>query len=258
MITAQTAQRIFTVIGLDFETGGLDCTRHACTQVALQAIRLDTLETIDRYMAYIAPYNRQEAAGQSKRKVLKPKWELQLDLYAEPMEYEQKALDYSGVTMEKLKAQGIDFREAAKHIIAFARRNTLTQAPSCKPFLTGHNVAFDAGFLQQLMAYAGLVAEFSTAFAGTKDFYGNFQPAYIDTLHLTRLAFAGDNSVASYKLEQVAAKLGIDLDDAHDAASDTAATMDIVKRLSVRMRSGRQGCDEPVMKKERTRDYFKI
>jgi DNA polymerase III epsilon subunit-like protein len=255
-MTTQTEQRIFTVIGLDFETGGLDCTRHACTQMALQAVRLDTLETTERYSAYIAPYNKQEGA-QNRRKVLKPKWELPLDLYSEPMEYEQKALDYSGITMEKLSRQGIGINEAAKNLIAFARRNTLAQSPQCKPVLTGHNIAFDIGFLQQLITYAGLAAEFSTVFAGMKDFYGNFQPAYIDTLQLARLAFAMDGSVTSYKLETVAAKLDVDLDEAHDAASDIAATVDVLKQLSFRIRNG-QGSDAVVIKKEKTGNYFKI
>ncbi|MDR2626474.1 MAG: 3'-5' exonuclease [Dysgonamonadaceae bacterium] len=252
-----TEERIFTVIGLDFETGGLDCTRHACTQIALQAIRLDTLETIDRYVTYIAPYNRQETAGQGKRKVLKPKWELQLDFLKEPMGYEPKALAYSGITMEKLSSQGIDLEEAAKQIIAFARRNTLTPSPQCKPVLAGHNAGFDIGFLQQLISYASLTGEFERTFAGTKDFYGNFQPAYIDTIQLARLAFARNGSVTSYKLELVAAKLGIDLDDAHDAGADIAATVDVLKLLSLRIRS-EQGSDEAVIKRERTRDYFKI
>jgi DNA polymerase III epsilon subunit-like protein len=250
-------ERIFTVIGLDFETGGLDCTRHGCTQIALQAIRLDTMETVDRYVTYIAPYNRQETAGQGKRKVLKPKWELQLDFLNEPMEYEPKALAYSGITMEMLQSKGIDIKEAAGNIIAFARRNTLAQSPQCKPVLAGHNAGFDTGFLQQLISYASLTGEFERTFAGTKDFYGNFQPAYIDTIQLARLAFAGDNSVSSYKLELIAAKLGIDLDDAHDAGADIAATLDVLKLLSFRTRSGQSG-DEAVIKRERTRDYFKI
>ena len=48
--------------------------------------------------------------------------------------------------------------------------------------LVGQNIAFDIGFLQQLMNYAGLAAEFEKTFSGTKDYYGNFQPHYIDTL----------------------------------------------------------------------------
>ena len=32
----QTEQKIYVGIGLDFETGGLDCRECACTQIALQ------------------------------------------------------------------------------------------------------------------------------------------------------------------------------------------------------------------------------
>ena len=52
----QTEQKIYVGIGLDFETGGLDCRECACTQIALQAVRFDTWQVFDRYQAYIAPY----------------------------------------------------------------------------------------------------------------------------------------------------------------------------------------------------------
>ena len=42
-------QKIYVGIGLDFETGGLDCRECACTQIALQAVRLDTWQTIDSF-----------------------------------------------------------------------------------------------------------------------------------------------------------------------------------------------------------------
>lgn len=51
----QTEQKIYVGIGLDFETGGLDCRECACTQIALQAVRFDTWQVFDRYQAYIAP-----------------------------------------------------------------------------------------------------------------------------------------------------------------------------------------------------------
>ena len=35
----KTEQKIYVGIGLDFETGGLDCRECACTQIALQAVR---------------------------------------------------------------------------------------------------------------------------------------------------------------------------------------------------------------------------
>ena len=56
----QTEQKIYVGIGLDFETGGLDCRECACTQIALQAVRFDTWQVFDRYQAYIAPYGKQD------------------------------------------------------------------------------------------------------------------------------------------------------------------------------------------------------
>ena len=45
----QTEQKIYVGIGLDFETGGLDCRECACTQIALQAVRFDTWQGFERY-----------------------------------------------------------------------------------------------------------------------------------------------------------------------------------------------------------------
>ena len=63
-------QKIYVGIGLDFETGGLDCRECACTQIALQAVRLDTWQTIDSYQAYISPYCRRDT-GIPRKKVLR-------------------------------------------------------------------------------------------------------------------------------------------------------------------------------------------
>lgn len=60
-------QKIYVGIGLDFETGGLDCRECACTQIALQAVRLDTWQTIDSYQAYISPYCRRDTGIPVKR-----------------------------------------------------------------------------------------------------------------------------------------------------------------------------------------------
>ena len=131
------------------------------------------------------------------------------------------------------------------------------QITQCKPVLVGQNIAFDIGFLQQLMNYAGLAAEFEKTFSGTRDYYGNFQPHYIDTLAVGRLAFAADPEVTSYKLELVASKLGVELDDAHDAAADVTATLDILGVYTSRLRQT-EGAAIATQKKEKTRKYFKI
>ena len=237
----KTEQKIYVGIGLDFETGGLDCRECACTQIALQAVRFDTWQVFDRYQAYIAPYGKQEAK--------EPEYV--------PMKYEQTALDYSAITMEMLRTQGVDMKKVAGEVIAFAKRSTLSKGYQCKPVLVGQNIAFDIGFLQQLMNYAGLAAEFEKTFSGTKDYYGNFQPHYIDTLVMGRLAFAADPEVTSYKLELVASKLGVELDDAHDAAADVTATLDILGVYTSRLRQT-EGTATAMQKKEKTRKYFKI
>nr|DAE30171.1 MAG TPA: exonuclease domain protein [virus sp. ct5rm7] len=252
----KTEQKIYTGIGLDFETGGLDCRECACTQISLQAVRFDTWQVMERYEAYVAPYCRQDA-GLPKKKVLRTRHEQAREENV-PMKYERAALDYSGITMDVLRSQGADIRKIAETVIAFARRNTLSGGKQCKPVLVGQNIAFDVGFLQQMMNYAGLVAEFEKAFAGTKDYYGNFQPHYIDTLYVGRLAFAADAEVTSYKLELVAPRLGVELDDAHDAAADVTATLDILGVYASRLRNGEGGAAGLVQKKEKTRKYFKI
>lgn len=246
--------KIYTAIGLDFETGGLDCTRCACTQVALQAIRLDTLETFDRYVKYIAPYHKQEM-GAARRKVLKTKHELSQP--AERMDYEQVALDYSNITMDMLISMGADMKEVAADIIRFVQNATLSKGVQSKPILIGQNIVFDIGFLTQLMSYAGLTKEYEKVFAGKPDFYGNFQPLYLDTILLARLALGADQSVVSYKLEMIAERLGIDLDDAHDADADVTATLDITRVCASRMRSS-EGTMPGMTKQEKTRTHFKI
>lgn len=254
MAAPAVENRIYTAIGLDFETGGLDPVRCACTQIAVQALRLDTLEVFDRYAAYIAQYCKQEL-GAARRKVLRSKHELAQP--TERMDYEPRALEYSGITMERLEAQGVDLKEVAGAVLRFAERATLSKGTQCKPVLIGQNITFDIGFLTQLMSYAGLTKEYEKTFAGKTDFYGNFQPLYLDTILLARLALAADTGVTSYKLELVAERLGIELDDAHDAGADVAATLEIVRVCAARMRNS-EGAVTETAPKEKTRNHFLI
>lgn len=256
MAAPKVEPKIYTAIVLDFETGGLTCVDSACTQLAMQAVRMDTWEVIDRYEKYITPYNKQDI-GVAKRKVLKTRQTLFEEEQGEPMKYEPVALTYSGITMEMLNLMGTDIKEVATSVIEFAKRNTLSKGHQCKPILIGQNITFDIGFLQQMMNYAGLVKEFEKVFAGTTDFYGNFQPHYVDTIDLGRLAFAHLPEVTSYKLELLAERLGVELDDAHDAGADVTATLNVAAVCSARLRQeGGEGV--AIAKKEKTRTHFKI
>lgn len=257
MATINSEVKIYTGIGLDFETGSLINTSGACTQISMQAIRLDTMETIDKYMKYISPYNKKEF-GQAKRKVLKTKQEISKENEGELMDYEPEALAYSGITMEMLTSMGVDINEVAKSVIEFAKRNTLSKGNQAKPILIGQNIPFDIGFIQQLMNYTGLVKEFEKVFAGTKDFYGNFQPHYLDTISLARLALANDSQMISYKLETIAEKMGFELDDAHDADADVTACLNVVRVCTGRLRNQDNDTQGALQKQEKTRKHFKI
>ena len=142
-------------------------------------------------------------------------------------------------------------------MLRFAERATLSKGTQCMPVLIGQNITFDIGFLTQLMSYAGLTKEYEKTFAGKTDFYGNFPPLYLDTILLVRLALAADTGVTSYKLELVAERLGIELDDAHDAGADVAATLEIVRVCAARMRNS-EGAVTETAPKEKTRNHFLI
>lgn len=258
MAAPKTEPKIYVGIVLDFETGGLYCTKSPCTQIAMHAVRMDTWQVIDRYAAYFHPYNKQNIGGPAKRKVLKNKRDLELEGFGISMEYEAEALSYSAITMEMLREQGVDIKKIAQDIIHFAERCTLSKGKQTKPVLIGQNITFDIGFLQQVFNYSGLVKEFEKTFAGTFDFYGNFQPHYIDTIDLGRLCFANNPEVTSYKLELLAERLGIELDDAHDADADVEATYHVVVVYSNRLRMNESFESIPLQRKEKTRVHFKI
>ena len=252
---------VITAIIYDFETGGLDCTRCGATQISLHAVRLDTFELMEKYMAYIYPYNKQSNISKPKKKVLKNKYDVEEE--SELMDYEPVALEYSNITMEMLRSLGKPLEDVCSEICEFIKRNTFPVVAGNKPFMIGQNPLFDKGFLQQIMLYSGFWKVFCKLVRGAKDFWGNFQPAQLDTIILSQLTFDNDKSITTWKLEAMAERLGIDLDDAHDADADTTATREIVKVLTARMRDQSSGGGNAVgslsvEKKEKLRDHFKI
>ena len=259
MAAPKSEPTVFVGIVLDFETGDLDPQNGACTQIAMKAVRLDTWEVIDTYMNYIYPYkHKSDILGKTRKKVLKNKREIEEE-EGQLMKYEEAALTYSDISMDMLYEKGVDVEQVASDVIDFATRNTLSKSKTAKPFLIGQNIVFDCGFLQQLMAYGGKLKEFAKVFAGITDFWGNFQPHYVDTIDLGKLTFAGDPEVTSYKLELLAERLGIELDDAHDADADVTATLHVAIVCSNRLRnSDGSSTGAGLQKKEKSRTHFKI
>jgi DNA polymerase III epsilon subunit-like protein len=244
---------------LDFETGGLKCQTSAITQIAIHATRLDTFERVGSYVKYVHPYNKVEIAGveKKKRKTLKNKYEVAEEV---PMDYEDKALEYSAITMDKLYDQGIDIIQVAHDVVEFIAFHTPKKCPrNVRPFIVGQNIEFDKGFFMQMMERAGLVKEVSKYLRGSEDLYGHWQPLVQDTIILGQMALCTTPNIHSYKLELMCEHLDIELDDAHDADADVSATTNVLAVLAQRMRN--RGGDMSVVsmnKTEKSRKHFKI
>jgi DNA polymerase III epsilon subunit-like protein len=205
-------KNINSLIVLDFETGGLDCRKHAVTQIAAIAIKGDTFEKIDLLSAYIKPYGE--------------------------FEYQAEALKYTGVTMENLYS-GVSVEEAvAEFIDLLFKADLYPRNKGAKPILVAHNSAFDKGFLLQLFNYCGKLKELEKLTYGSTDYYGNYQPEFLDTIHLAKIMWGNDEDMPNFKLGTCIEKAGLDLSDAHTALNDTVALKDMVVRLAENLRSG--------------------
>lgn len=249
-----------TAIVFDFETGGLDPQKCAATQISLHAVRIDTLEVMDSLNLYVLPYTY-KSLEKPDRKVLKTKYEIQDEKEGcgEMMKYDNTAMEISGITMDLLNAKGVELQEVCERIIDFIKRNTFDVVLNNKPFLVGQNPLFDIAFMQQIMTYTGLYKQFCKTLRCKTDYWGNEQPYYIDTIILAQLALSQNKSINSWKLELSAERLGIDLDDAHDADADVTATEEIMRVLAARMRNADGITSSAIsQKREKMRDHFKI
>lgn len=251
---AKEKDTTITAFVFDFETGGLDCQKCAATQLAVHAVRTDTFELMETFNVYFTPYDYQQLEKPA-RKVLKTKYELEENVQ---MEYGQVALSYSGITMDMLYNKGVDLTEGCNRFLDFVERNTFNVKPVNKPFLVGQNVLFDIGFLTQILQYTRTWDRFAKLVRGHKDYWGHFQPYYVDTILFCQLAIGHEKDIPNWKLEVEAERLGIDLDDAHDADADVTATREILRTLTARMRSGDANVGLAEVKREKTRNHFKI
>lgn len=259
MAAPKEERPVIVMFTLDFETGSLECQTGGITQIAIHATRLDTFERLGSYVRYVYPYNRKQIDGvNKKRKTLKSKYDVGETV---SMDYKEDALAYSAITMEMLETMGEDINDVARGAIDFIRDNTPKTPRNMKPFLLGQNIEFDKGYFMQMLEYTGLVDEAKRLLRGHVDFYGHWQPDVLDTITLGQLALCHLPNIDSYKLEIMAERLGIELDDAHDADADVAATTNVAAVLTQRMRSEGGtivGGELAISKAEKSRKHFKI
>ena len=218
---AKKAQNPNNFIVFDFETGGLSSTKSAVTEIALIAVDGKTGEKIVEYSSLIAPYNPN-------------------------LEYNPKALEVTGITMEMLEEEGKEIEVVAQEVVdCFKKANNRGEkSAGLRPLLVGHNVQFDLGFLHHLIEHGFKQSHENTqktleqVLHGTRDYYGNFQPTYLDTWALCKAWFQEEQELVNYKLSTVVEKLGIDINNAHRAMNDVVSTTEVLRVWLMSMRNG--------------------
>lgn len=253
----------FIGITLDFETGGLpDSTNKVSaigiTQVAMNAFRLKDLQMVARMSAYVYPYK------QLPSKKLKKKDSI--DIEGESMIYGEKALSTTNITINKLRNEGLSIKEVGDLCIDFIQENIIARSKATgtpvakyKPFFLGQNITFDIPFWAQLMERSDNEKISSKLLDGSIDYYGNFQPKYIDTLLLAQSALCHKDNFSKYSLSNVCEHLGFPIFDAHDAGADTDATYNLFAYLASKMRDKNAVGDSDVLfEQEKERLKFKI
>ena len=244
------SKTINNLVCFDFETGGLDCTKDAVTQVCFMAIDSKDFSKIDTYVDYVYPYNKKDrsSTGRSKKLVSKTSRD-KPELYGYD---ESKMLEICGTTMQDLYEKGEDVEKVVENICNLFNNANSTGTAAGRPFLLGQNAHnFDVGFLQKLFWYCG--KDLSKYVVCSKDFYGNSQPFVLDTLYLAKLFYANDDKISKYALGFLCDKLEIELVNAHDALADVEATKEVAKIFFSNMRSG--GSSSNI---EKSRKHFKF
>lgn len=204
----------FCYVVFDFETGGLSPQKNPVTEFAGVVVRADNYQEIAHDSFFVAPYG--------------------------DLKYDEKALQVTGITMDQINS-GLEITEAAKRIAALFDKAVIANKKTFdkKPILVAHNAAFDVAYLQQVFSYSKPKLKLESYLQGSKDFYGNFQPQFIDTVIDAKRRFSkADGDVTDHKLGTVCAAAGIDLVGAHRALADTRALKDFFAQSSTMMKSG--------------------
>lgn len=201
----------FPLLICDFETGGLNCRVNAITEFAGIIIDTTTFQEIARYDAILQPYDKS-------------------------LLYEPDALAHTNINMSQLEA-GVDLKTFKKDFLAFLKKGKIYKGEKFQMVMAGHNILFDAGFMQHLFHY--LNADILTYLAGDIDFFGNPQLHLLDTMKLAIQTWAEDETMLGHTLTDCVNKIGDELVNAHRAMNDVQATVGLVVDLLKRLR--RQG-----------------
>lgn len=224
--------KITQIVCIDFETGGFDANKNPATEVGLISFKNDIFEEISRYKSYIKPYDKENG-----------------------LEYTQKALDFTGLSIDKLEKEGQKYIKVVNDLIAEFKKANTAGNKTKKPILLGHNIAFDIPFLMQLFDLVG--KDLSEFLDGKLDNKSRFIPAYFDTMWDARRRWPEmKKEIKNHKLETVTEKLGIRLEDAHEALADVEATMEVYKYFTKNLRNSQNISNIANNNKEKSREQY--
>lgn len=246
-MAAPKSSKIRTAVVIDFETGGLDSSKHGITEVGMMTIRLDTFKIIDTYSSYVIPYKR-IASSYGEKKGLRRKKSTDDE---EPlMEYNwEMSAKKIGITEDMCIEEGKELKEVVSDMVEFFKRAHLSTERDTLPILIGQNIVFDIGFLAQIFSFTK--TNMKGLMSGTEGFLG-FIPDSMDTESLAKLMYANNPHITSYALGYISESLGIELFDAHNALGDVEATASIITSLSSKMRNDVVMVEE----REKAREHF--
>lgn len=212
----------------DFETGGVELHKDAITEIAMQAIRGDTLEEIGRYESLIKPYDAN---------------------------YDEKAFEKTGLSLAKLEKEGKPFATVVKEVTEFLKSaNVHNNTTQYKPVLVAHNAPFEVQCFQHL--FQGAEKELEKLLQGSWDFHKHFIPAYLDTMQIGRMLLAANIRVKSFSLETICEQVGVPVADGHRAMNDVLPTGEFLKHAIKALRAAEAGSAVGVDKELSFRNNF--
>lgn len=203
------------LVVLDVETGGVDPKVHALTQIALIACDRDW----------------------------HPLEELELKLHFDPRFASEEALKLNGFDPALWAVEAHHPRAACDEISGFLRRHSTLQLESKRngrkyyvAQLVAHNGGFDTDFLFQLFRDPWRQVAGEPPPNEDRSVFCPAFPRALDTLQLAQWAIriAGAKPPENMKLQTLAAWLGIDPGNAHDALADARVARAIAQRITAR------------------------
>lgn len=232
-------QNFHNIVVFDNETGGVDkkdglhAIKYPITQIALLSLNGLTLDEVARYQSYI------------KGRSANGKYIGYSTLHDQI--YEQDALNHSNITIEKLEAEGQDYKKVCNDICEFFDKSQ-SGSKFHKIILAGHNVGYDIPFLQYLFKICK--KDLSKYLQGYYDAHGNFQVIYFDTQFLSRVK--STDEAHKHNLMDMAIREGFEMVDAHQAMTDVVATAEVLKKYIFTLRNSGAGYEIQETSKFRT------